>query len=328
MSNCVFYKYTNSDNNTTHSKNQQYTSKIIKNSFLIDNEVNTVNIILNKVHNYNLYFYVPIDIINLHISNNNSIVKPDTNWLFKFETKHLIYLKTYLKSLSSSRKYIYKLIEFYKYLLETINILQNFQIVHGNISFETIIIHNDIPLLVDFRHSLTDKSIYIKDILADNCSNYHRPLELILLTYLQDNKLTTLSKYNIFSIIDDLYINKLPLLQLFGQNIVDEYIEEAKKYFEKYSNKSYNEMVNIFWLNYFKTWDTYCLSLTYLYILTSLHKHIKINNKFVILFLKLLVETIHPNPNKRHSLQNIISKFDYIIYNCDKHTFKELLKII
>jgi hypothetical protein len=332
MTNCIFFNLDNNDNHVI-SRNK-YLQKIIKNSKIVENEIKNINIIQNEILNFKSYFYIPIFITKININNeNNLIIKNSNDWLFKFENKELLYYKIYLKTLKSSRKYIFMLIDNYKYLLETINKLSNCGIVHGNISFDTVLIDNNKALLVDFRHSFYvknnsfDQIEFVKYICSLN-NKTAKPIELMLLEYLIKNNLQTLSKYNISSIIEDYYSKYFSLIQFFEENIIDNYLEQAKLYYEQYANKSFVELYKIFFSDYFYTWDIYSLSIMYLHILKDLHKHIKIYNKFVLQFIKLLVQSIHPNPKKRFFIENLIEKFDNIIFNCEKSVYKELIKNI
>ncbi len=66
-------------------------------------------------------------------------------------------------------------------------------------------------------------------------------------------------------------------------------------------------------LQFSNTWDNYALSILYLRILIGIHRSIGIKNKFIILFMKLLVTNIHLNPLKRLSIEMTIEKFDILL---------------
>ena len=78
-------------------------------------------------------------------------------------------------------------------------------------------------------------------------------------------------------------------------------------------------------LQYAHTWDNYSLSILYLRILIGLHKSIGIKNKFIILFMKLLVQNIHLNPLKRLSIDMTINKFDSILDSLEPKDYKEII---
>jgi hypothetical protein len=78
-------------------------------------------------------------------------------------------------------------------------------------------------------------------------------------------------------------------------------------------------------LQYAHTWDNYALSILYLRILIGIHRSIGIKNKFIILFMKLLVQNIHLNPCKRISIEMTIQKFDILIDSLEPKDYKEVI---
>ena len=87
-------------------------------------------------------------------------------------------------------------------------------------------------------------------------------------------------------------------------------------------------------LKYAFTWDNYALSIVYLEILIGLHRTIAAkndingNNKFIISFMKLLVNNISLDPSKR-SLTNLsLNAFEDMLSNILVLDYQELLKLI
>jgi len=78
-------------------------------------------------------------------------------------------------------------------------------------------------------------------------------------------------------------------------------------------------------LQYYNTWDNYALSILFLRILIGIHRSIQITNKFIILFMKLLVSNIHLNPIKRLSISSTTNKFETILDSLEPKDYKELL---
>ena len=100
--------------------------KIRRIDFFLTNELTNVKKI-KTINCYNNYYYVYETSSELKIAeldedediNSDSYgreIKSDETVLFKFADRELIYLKTYLKALSSSTKYIFTIINFYKRL--------------------------------------------------------------------------------------------------------------------------------------------------------------------------------------------------------------------
>jgi hypothetical protein len=84
-------------------------------------------------------------------------------------------------------------------------------------------------------------------------------------------------------------------------------------------------------LKYAFTWDNYALSIVYLEILIGLHRTIaakneNTSNKFIISFMKLLVNNISLDPSKR-SLPNLsLNAFEDMVPNILVSDYQELLK--
>ena len=148
-------------------------------------------------------------------------------------------------------------------------------------------------------------------------------LEFHILSFLLTNKLHSLSNNNIEYIVNDV-INHNTLLSNFGETIIKNYKNDSIKYFNKYVNKSY-EVIIADILQYSHTWDNYALSIMFLRILIGIHKTIEIKNKFIILFMKLLVTNIHSNPSKRLSINDTTNKFEYIIEGLDPIDYKDII---
>ena len=105
----VFY-FLNDNENKIKKKNKIY--KIVKNDFLMRNELTNMNKI-KKIMSYKNRYYVCENSSELKIATieddvkTSKEIKSDETMLINFEDRELIYLKNYLKALSSSTKYIF-----------------------------------------------------------------------------------------------------------------------------------------------------------------------------------------------------------------------------
>ncbi len=334
---CVYYFF----NDTTKKRKKKKTIyKLIPNHFYIQNELTNIQNIQKDYPDYKNYFYVyenssELKLIELDEEQDNfdhdKHIQTDKNLLLKLDNRDIIALKNYLKSLSSPKKYIFVIIQFYKHLLKSIDLLVCKQIVHNNIIFNSIVVDSiDNVLITDFSLSINISSInkgdqqYIKRFILDYDTNYLEwPLEFHILAYLLTNKLDSLSSYNIEKIVCDVAQNHT-ILNTFGQEIVSSYKEEALHYFKKYVNQPYDYILSDI-LQYYETWDNYALSILFLRILIGIHRSIEIQNKFIILFMKLLVGNIHFNPLKRLSVSSTTNKFEQLLENIDTEDYKNIL---
>jgi hypothetical protein len=111
------------------------------------------------------------------------------------------------------------------------------------------------------------------------------PIEFYLLQYQLTNKLSSLSLYNIETVIKQ-FIKEHTVLNSFS-NEKEKISEDGLKYFARYTNKSFVANVEDM-LKYYWTLDNYALSICYLEILIGIHRTVKTNNKFIIYFMKIL----------------------------------------
>jgi hypothetical protein len=145
-----------------------------------------------------------------------------------------------------------------------------------------------------------------------------------ILSYLLTNKLDSLSSYNIEKVICDV-AEKHSILHCFGSELVSSYKAEALQYFKKYINKSYSYIIRDI-IQYYNTWDNYALSMMFLRILIGIHRTIETKNKFIVLFMKLLVANIHFNPSHRGSVSTTTNKFQTILDSTEPRDYKEIVE--
>jgi hypothetical protein len=316
--------------------------KIRNTDFFLMNEL-TNSKKIHTIKDYKYYYYVYETTSELKLKeldedidciSSGEEIKADGTVLLKFDNRELIYFKSYLKALSSSTKYIFTIIDFYKRLLKTIGLLVNQKIVHNYINFDTVVIdkHKEIPLLSEFSVSIDisrkDIEQYIKPFFIEYDPSYLEwPLEIHILSYLITNKLTnqhnSLSSYNIETIVCSV-LEHNNILKTFGDKVVSSYKQEALEYFKKYINQSYDYIFTDI-LKHSNTWDNYSLSIMFLRILIGIHRIIGKQNKFIIMFMKLLVCNIHLNPLKRLSVDSTTNNFDSILDSLDPKDYKEVL---
>ena len=336
---CVHY-FLNDERKYVVKKNSIHNIRVI--DFFLMNELTNVKKIKN-IPSHNNYYYVYETSSELKIAeldediesvSSGREIKSDETLLFKFADRELIYLKTYLKPLSSSTKYIFTIIDFYKKLLNSVQLLVEQQVIHNHINFETIVVdkRNEMPLLtnLEFSIDLSRKDIgqYIKHFFIEYEPSYLEwPLEFHILSYLITNKLTSpqnsISNYNIETIVCNV-IEANTILNTFGDKVVSSYKQEALEYCKKYVNQTYDYILADI-LQYSNTWDNYALSIMFLRILIGIHRTIGKQNKFIIMFMKLLVCNIHLNPLKRLSIDSTTNKFDSILDSLEPKDYKEVL---
>ena len=332
---CVFYFFNEFENRI--KKQKKY--KIVTLDFFTENELTNQKII-RKIDEHNMRFHLyennkELRITELDENSTNirsNVIRKDNTMLLEYEVQELIYLKTYLKNSEHPSKYILTLINFYKHLLNSIHLLVDNNIFHNHINFDSIVINkSEYPLLTNFSFSIDVSSKNISQnikrfIIAYDPEYLEWPIELHILSYLLTNKLESLSNYNIETIVNDV-INNNTILKMFGDSFVSLYKDESLKYFKKYVNKSYDYILTDI-LQFSNTWDNYALSILFLRILIDVYKSIKIKNKFIILFMKLLVGNIHLNPLKRLSIGSTLEQFDTMLDGLELKDYKDIINCL
>ncbi len=329
---CVYYFL---DDSTQPKKKTDKSYKLVPRDFYLENKLTNIK----RIQQFKYHFYVPLNNYNLTINelddydselNGTHLQNDKTTLLLEFDNIELTNLKSYLLLTHTPQQYISDIIHFYTYLLSSIDLLVQHQLVFNSISFENIYIDNyNTPLLANFSLSLNishdQYNNYMKHfILAYDPEYIEWPLEFHLLAYIQTNKLKSISYFNIESVVNDVIKNHY-ILASFGEKIVSSYRTKALEYYSKYINKSF-EYILTDATKYYDTWDNYSLSILFLKILINIHNSIHTKNKFIILFMKLLVCNINASPLERHSIKDTLQQFNSIVDQTSVSQFFELFK--
>ena len=86
------------------------------------------------------------------------------------------------------------------------------------------------------------------------------------------------------------------------------------KFLKKYQDLPKYEIINRF-LKFYKTWDSYSLSVLYLRIFSHMFRKGFINNELIIRISQHLLINISPDPSKRYTVENSKSQFEKIYYS-------------
>jgi len=324
MYKCVYFFLDPETDNPDLESGPKQKSRYIKYDFFGRNEIDIVRRI-KVLPNYAAYFYVfdsaeSVKIAELGTSSHNlqtvNFIKDDHNMLLRYNDEKLYFLDGHFRSLSCSRKYIYLLCNYYSRLLNSIHLLVGSNIIHNNIGFKTIVVNSfEIPVLTNFRFSLDlnreNISECIKHIFIQYNPRYtYWPPEIHLLCFIYTNKLSSLSNYNVETVLKDIGIQG-------DANIV--------KHFSKYVNKNCDVIVADI-LHSSNTWDQYALGMCYIKMIGDLQKNIKTSNNFVVMFLDLLRTTV--SYTMRPSVSETIAKYQQLLDGCNVNELYALVKSI
>jgi len=366
----INYKDKNNKNNKQSSE-----TKIVDFDDFVENEICISNKIKNII-NYKKYFYI-IDshnVVNYMDMNkfNNDINFDEIDYEYNHKTNlkykkidsnkiliKYIYIPKYinfndylLSNFIFNKRFLFnEIINIYKKLLKSINILNENNLFYNHLISSNIIINlnNLLPLLSDFKFSINVDDIINangvinvdddnKNILVSNLkkiifhydpSYFYWPIELHLISFIFHNNLLSISSSNILQIIEDLTDeNNNPILKNFSNNIKQKYYDDGLNYLKLFINKSINEIIKMIFL-YFKSWDNYSLSVMYLEIIINMYKslHNK-NNNFIVNFMKLLLKNISFNPSLRLSIKSTKIEFNNLLNNISHFEHNEIINIL
>jgi hypothetical protein len=338
LSNTVYFFYDFSLKNEPKngSENETFVNHLIKSNIFSINELKIASKIRNLNTNTNFRYYIFDSYDRLKIAEMNSInldpaiVKSNANqFLLTFKKRELIYLDLYLKALSTSKKYIFELIEYYRYLLNSIDLLVCNNLIHNNIHFNTIVVDlvGNRPILTNFLYSidLSNKGMNWTQYFLLKKMDIFCPVEFYLLQYQVTNKLSSLSLYNIETVINQ-FIKDHSVINAFSKE-KGNLLEDGLKFFASYTNKDFDTNVQDM-LKYYNTLDNYALSICYLEILIGVHRTVKMNNKFIIYFMKLLVNCISLDPSKRFTPDYSLKSFDTMLNQMEVSDYKQLIDLL
>jgi serine/threonine protein kinase len=342
---CVYYPSINCRTGK-ENKNKKHITKIqIENS--VSNNEYKIGEIIKKIRNYKKMFVPVIQKCPIKINKLDDKIIDECNILTNLKIKdknrkrNLVMMKTryienkiflhYFNDLQPHKKLI-KYVEFYKYLLNSLDKLQENNLVHYDLKGNNILVDlkNEIPLIIDFGltiniNKITKENIQTKLIYAYDYALYSPELNYIAYLYTKNknpskNDIIQISE-NIFSTIDNKILN-----YYYSKNFRDNYKKLLTDTLLKYREQSVDEIYKEFTKKMWKKCDIYSLGIMYMRLFKTIFKNY--NHPFIIFFNKILLNNIHPNPYMRISTKEIIEKIDnYFIVNKDIN-YRTLLDLV
>tara|TARA_B110000444_G_C18845760_1_gene601879 strand:- start:3097 stop:4251 length:1155 start_codon:yes stop_codon:yes gene_type:complete len=343
---CIYYPSLNEYGEEENTNN--FVSKLQLINYSALNEINIGNIIKN-ITGYINHFAPVIDNNNINQKkvNFNAINKCSIIKSKKKKDKMIILKMDYIEGTTfdqhiidekNNRELIFNVINSFVHLTKGISILIDNNIIHFDIKEDNIMFNNKkkVPILIDFGLSMKINNI-------DNLSNnnellqkyfyifapqyYIWPIEIHFLSYLINVK-SNISNDDIIDIVNKCIKNN-PIFSYFSSDFVIKYknlcIQQLKYYnlFEK--NKKIRKI-----LTFWKTWDSYSLSIMFLRIICLLNYDGFKENIFTTFFSEILTKNIHPDPTKRYSIDETKFKFSKFLYDKNINnivSFKEVVKL-
>jgi len=243
------------------------------------------------------------------------------------------------------KKYLLTLIDTYKYLLSSLQLLHNQDIVYLNITPKNILFDlNNKPVLTNF-----DKSFHIQTLNEErkrnlfakyDPANYFLPIEIHILCFLDQfgasrsvsgceqkcSSNISISMMNIETVCNDYIQLGLNPLNIFSTEFIEHFKTSTIFSLQSFINKPKDEIITGIIQQYYASWDKYSLSMMYFSLLTGIFNNKNISkNKFVSGFSELLIQNIHINTRKTITIQKNASLFNEFMYSVG---YEELIEMV
>lgn len=297
-----------------------YRNKIVNYSYFSVNEA-TICHKIKKIPYYSNFFSLLEDYEALSISQLNAdIVEKLENtennqyFLFKYKDKNAIEFLDFLYDFTCIKKLISSNIDAFQHILQGLRVLNDNNICFFDITPKKILFlekYREKPVLSNFRFSLNLKKLdytYISHILNKLDDFTYQPMEIHILYYIVKQNMKTISYAFIEEFCED-FIKNLHVLRIFSENYRTKYKELCIETMRKYINRTQKEIVDDI-LERNNKWDVYGISMLFLHIFGSISRVFSLNDTFVSKITLELTRNLHPDPDKRMSLEETLIMFN------------------
>jgi hypothetical protein len=318
-----------SQNKEKQSNN--YRTKIVNYSHFSINEANISNKI-KKIPYFSNYFSILNDYEGLNISQlNENIIEKLKNtdniqyYLFKYSDKNSIDFIDFLYNFTSIKKLIFNIIDSFQHLLSGLHILNENSICFFDISPKNIVFLENFrekPVIKNFRFSLNIKQLdytYFSNILNKLEYFTYQPLEIHILYYFVKHDIKTIS-YSFIEEFCENFVNNLNILRLFSENYKKLYKQQCIETMRKYINLSKKDIIDDI-LERNKKWDVYGISMLYVQIFGCISRVFSLKGSFISKIILELSKNLHPNSDKRMSLEKILESFNKLLNEEENWSF-------
>jgi hypothetical protein len=131
--------------------------------------------------------------------------------------------------------------------------------------------------------------------------------------------MTTIS-YSFIEEFCELFVENLNILRLFSEKYKKSYKEQCVETMRKYINLSRNDIINDI-LEKNNKWDVYGISMLYLQIFGCISRVFSLKDTFISKITLELSRNIHPNSDKRMSLEETLYAFNKLLNEQENWSF-------
>lgn len=306
-------------------------STIINYSHFSVNEANIADKI-KQIPYYSNFFSILDDYEALNISQlNGNIVEKLKNtdniqyYLFKYLDKNCIDFIDFLYDSTCIKKLIYDIINSFQHILNGLYLLNENNVCFFNISPKNIVFLENFrekPVLNNFRFSLNLNILnynYFSHILNKVDDFTYQPLEIHILFYFIKHNMETIS-YSFIEEFSENFVENLNILRLFSEKYKKSYKEQCIEFMRKYINLPKKEIIdNILERN--NKWDVYGISMVYLHIFGCISRIFSLKQCFISKITLELSRNLHPNSDKRMSLEETLNIFNKLLNEQENWSF-------
>jgi serine/threonine protein kinase len=312
--------------------NKHVVSKLQKNNESSINEIHIGELIMD-IEDYMLYFLPVVSSCPIKLGSINKNLLEECDILStsddkEKETKYILMEIPYVKNKSfyailidmySSKKHIIVgLIENYSYLLDSLSILLKNKLVHFDIKSENILYNQNthLPLILDFGISIDIDTFKYKNIgiyfYTYSPDYYIWSLEVHVINFLLYETRGPLTAADIKRICAE-YVKYNKGLINFSEEFKGDYLKSCENCLQVYVGMDKKKTIDLL-ITFYPTWDNYSLSILYLKTFSFMFPQGFHKNSLILYFSQMLLYNIHPNPNKRYSLEETKQKFKDIFF--------------
>jgi hypothetical protein len=306
--------------NKKDDSSNNYHNKIVNYSHFSINEANICHKI-KKIPYYSNFFSILEDYEPLNISElNDDIIEKlkDVNdiqyYLFTYNDKGSYDFIDFLYNSTCIKKLIKDTINSFQHLLYGLHVLNDNNICFFDISSKNIIFlenYREKPVFSNFKFSLHQSNLhytYISHILNKMDDFTYQPFEIHILYYFIKHKMITIS-YSFIEEFCEEYINNLTILSLFSENYKNLYKEQCIETMRKYINRPRKEILDDI-LERNEKWDVYGISILFIHIFGCISRIFSLKGTFISKITMELTKNIHPDSDKRMSLEDTLNMFN------------------
>lgn len=297
-----------------------YRNKIVNYSHFSINEANICHKI-KQISYYSNFFSILQDHEALNISQlNEDIIEKLKDiddkqyYLFKYNDKNSVDFIDFLYKSNNIKKLILDNINAFQHLLYGLHILNINNICFFDISPKNIIFldnYREKPVLSNFKFSLNLTKLdytYISHILNKMENFTYQPLEIHILYYFVKHKMVTIS-YSFIEEFCEEFVENLNILRLFSDSYKKSYKEQCIGTMRQYINRPRKEILDDI-LERNEKWDVYGISMLFLHIFGCISRIFSLKGTFISKITLELSKNLHPNPDKRYSLEQTLNIFN------------------